>query len=104
MSSLPADALPSCTTTYVRLCRAVVIVFRILPCRVGGDCRQSPPPSEPCLRLSPHTAQANRFPTLHFGTYLLMANPVNQFEVHECVIPSLSSWYTVVNFQFFFTV
>ena len=31
-----------------------------LICRVRGTCRHVPLPSEPCVRLSPHTAQANR--------------------------------------------
>ena len=77
---------------------------RLVQRRVGGDCHQSPPPSEPCVRLSPHTAQANRFTALHLGTYLLVANTVNQSEINESVCPSLRSWNTVVNFQFFITV
>ena len=33
-------------------------------CRVAGRCCHRPAPSEPCLRLSPHTAQALRMLTL----------------------------------------
>ena len=40
--------------------RMVQVWWTQLLCRVRGTCRHVPLPSEPCVRLSPHTAQANR--------------------------------------------
>ena len=78
--------------------------------RVGEErCRPSPP-SEPCVRLSPHTAQASHLRTpgqvlinnsrRHHGVPLLVAVQVHQFPVATRVRSAHAPWSLVVAVQF----